>query len=220
MRCNGFSPRSVRLNAAGALSRRPRGRRRKQRAATLGDGGHGRGHAAAASRSRRGEGRMRTMRVARLSSAIVAPTFVASALAGCAPVGPNFVQPAAIVSPEYKEIKGWKIATPRQSEPKGEWWTVFRDPELGRLEFAVTVSNQTVKADEANYRAGACADRRGARRPLSDRQRQRLGHAFVARHPAPGVRHEPDRRSVGRLDPRRVGAGEARDRVRQAAGRK
>ncbi len=77
---------------------------------------------------------------------------VAFALAGCAPVGPNFLQPAAIVSPEYKEIKGWKVATPRASEPKGQWWTAFRDPELDRLASAVVVSNQTVKADEANYR--------------------------------------------------------------------
>jgi NodT family efflux transporter outer membrane factor (OMF) lipoprotein len=56
------------------------------------------------------------------------------------------------VSPQYKEIKGWKIATPRESEPKGAWWSVFHDPELDRLEQVVVVSNQTVKADEANYR--------------------------------------------------------------------
>ena len=77
---------------------------------------------------------------------------LALVLAGCAPVGPNFIQPAAIVSPQFKEIAGWKIATPRQSEPKGEWWTVFRDPELDRLQPAVAVSNQTILADEANYR--------------------------------------------------------------------
>jgi NodT family efflux transporter outer membrane factor (OMF) lipoprotein len=68
------------------------------------------------------------------------------------PVGPDFERPAAIVSPQYKEIAGWKVATPRASEPKGEWWTLFRDPELDRLERAVAVSNQSVKADEAIYR--------------------------------------------------------------------
>ena len=82
----------------------------------------------------------------------VTPLLVASALSGCAPVGPNFERPAAIVSPQFKEIKGWKIATPRQSEPKGEWWSVFHDPELDRLERVVAVSNQTVKSDEANFR--------------------------------------------------------------------
>ncbi len=55
----------------------------------------------------------------------------AAALAGCMPVGPDFVRPAAIVSPQYKEIAGWKIATPRANEPKGDWWSVFHDPELG-----------------------------------------------------------------------------------------
>jgi NodT family efflux transporter outer membrane factor (OMF) lipoprotein len=77
---------------------------------------------------------------------------IAGALSGCAPVGPDFLRPAAIVSPQFKEIAGWKIATPRQREPKGEWWSVFNDPELSRLESAVAISNQTVKADEANYR--------------------------------------------------------------------
>ena len=86
------------------------------------------------------------------AEALLAALVTALALAACAPVGPDFLRPAAIVSPQYKEIAGWKIATPRQSEPKGDWWTVFRDAELDRLERAVAVSNQTVKADEANYR--------------------------------------------------------------------
>ncbi len=88
----------------------------------------------------------------RLARAIVGLALAATALGGCAPVGPDFLKPAAIVSPEFKEIKGWKVATPRASEPKGDWWAVFHDPELSRLEAAVAISNQTLKADEANYR--------------------------------------------------------------------
>ena len=88
----------------------------------------------------------------RHDQAWVAACVTASALSGCAPVGPNFERPAAIVSPQFKEIKGWKIATPRANEPKGEWWSVFHDPELDRLERVVVVSNQTIKADEANFR--------------------------------------------------------------------
>jgi NodT family efflux transporter outer membrane factor (OMF) lipoprotein len=87
-----------------------------------------------------------------LSVARVAPLLASVACSGCAPVGPNFERPAAIVSPEFKEIKGWKIATPRANEPKGEWWSVFHDPELDQLMPVVSVSNQTIKADEANYR--------------------------------------------------------------------
>ncbi len=56
------------------------------------------------------------------------------------------------MSPQFKEIKGWKIATPRANEPKGAWWSVFHDPELDQLMQVVVVSNQTVKSDEANYR--------------------------------------------------------------------
>ena len=87
-----------------------------------------------------------------LSLARAAPLIAALAVSGCAPVGPNFERPAAIVSPQFKEIKGWKIATPRANEPKGEWWSVFHDPELDQLMRVVAVSNQTIKADEANYR--------------------------------------------------------------------
>jgi NodT family efflux transporter outer membrane factor (OMF) lipoprotein len=87
-----------------------------------------------------------------LALARAAPVVASVACSGCAPVGPNFERPAAIVSPQFKEIKGWKIATPRANEPKGEWWSVFHDPELDQLMRVVVVSNQTVKADEANYR--------------------------------------------------------------------
>src|SRR4029077_16682883 len=87
-----------------------------------------------------------------LALARAAPVVASVACSGCAPVGPNFERPAAIVSPQFKEIKGWKIATPRANEPKGEWWSVFHDPELDQLMRVVVVSNQTIKADEANYR--------------------------------------------------------------------
>ena len=87
-----------------------------------------------------------------LALARAAPLLASLALSGCAPVGPNFERPAAIVSPQFKEIKGWKIATPRANEPKGEWWSVFHDPELDQLMRVVVVSNQTIKADEATYR--------------------------------------------------------------------
>jgi NodT family efflux transporter outer membrane factor (OMF) lipoprotein len=100
--------------------------------------------------SARGAAIRRALRLFSLARA--APFLASVACAGCAPVGPNFERPAAIVSPQFKEIKGWKIATPRANEPKGEWWSVFHDPELDRLMRVVVVSNQTVKADEANYR--------------------------------------------------------------------
>ena len=73
-------------------------------------------------------------------------------LGGCDAVGPDYLKPAAIVPIEYKEMRGWKVSSPHDDSSKGEWWKVFRDSELDRLEAPVRVSNQTLKADEANYR--------------------------------------------------------------------
>jgi len=73
-------------------------------------------------------------------------------LLGCSPIGPDYVRPAAIVPAQYKEIKGWKIAAPRDDFAKGEWWKLFGDRELDRLEAQVSISNQTLISDEANYR--------------------------------------------------------------------
>src|SRR5579864_6091486 len=91
-------------------------------------------------------------RALRLFVARAAPFVACVALSACAPVGPNVERPAAIVSHEFKEIKGWKVATPRANEAKGAWWSVFHDRELDQLMRTVVVSNQTLKADEANYR--------------------------------------------------------------------
>ena len=71
---------------------------------------------------------------------------------GCEAIGPDYVKPAAIVPAQYKEMKGWKICSPRDDFAKGEWWKLFGDRELDVLEAQVSISNQTLKQDEANYR--------------------------------------------------------------------
>jgi NodT family efflux transporter outer membrane factor (OMF) lipoprotein len=70
---------------------------------------------------------------------------------GCM-VGPDYRRPDAPASPSFKELAGWKAGTPRDAADKGAWWSVYRDPELDRLERMVEVSNQTVKEFEAEYR--------------------------------------------------------------------
>jgi NodT family efflux transporter outer membrane factor (OMF) lipoprotein len=72
-------------------------------------------------------------------------------LLGCA-IGPDYLRPAAIVPAQYKEMKGWKLSSPRDDFAKGEWWKLFGDRELDLLEPQVSISNQTLKADEASYR--------------------------------------------------------------------
>jgi NodT family efflux transporter outer membrane factor (OMF) lipoprotein len=79
----------------------------------------------------------------------------AALLAACA-VGPNYHRPSAPVPAGYKELPpGWKVSTPKDDRDRGEWWSIFNDPELDGLERQVNVSNQNVKQYEAEYREAA-----------------------------------------------------------------
>ena len=71
-------------------------------------------------------------------------------LDGCL-VGPDYHRPSVPVPTEYKELAGWTVAAPAADAPKGDWWTAFNDPLLDTLEPMVSVSNQTVRQDYANY---------------------------------------------------------------------
>jgi NodT family efflux transporter outer membrane factor (OMF) lipoprotein len=71
-------------------------------------------------------------------------------LGGCA-VGPNYRTPAAEVPPTYKETANWMPAQPNDQNLGGNWWTIFQDPQLDSLELQVNVSNQNLKAAEAQY---------------------------------------------------------------------
>ncbi len=80
-------------------------------------------------------------------------------LSGCM-VGPKYVKPTVPLAPEYKETKTgsgetykeagtWQPAAPGDTTPRGDWWTIFRDPTLNLLEVRVATSNQTLKAAAA-----------------------------------------------------------------------
>ena len=92
----------------------------------------------------------RTGRVApdALRPALIGVAFLAG---GCS-VGPDYVKPTAPVPVLYKELKGWKPATPHDAFDRGTWWGVYKDLTLDRLERQVEISNQTLKASEAGYR--------------------------------------------------------------------
>jgi NodT family efflux transporter outer membrane factor (OMF) lipoprotein len=73
------------------------------------------------------------------------------ALAGCT-VGPDYSRDAAPTATQYKELKGWKHAEPRDdSVARGDWWRVYRDRGLDALLPQVEISNQTVAAAAAAY---------------------------------------------------------------------
>ncbi len=71
-------------------------------------------------------------------------------VAGCT-VGPNYKRPAAPVPPIYKEVGDWKPAQPNDQNLGGNWWEIFQDTQLNDLEAQVNVSNQNLKAAEAQY---------------------------------------------------------------------
>jgi len=88
------------------------------------------------------------------------------ALDGCM-VGPQYARPTAPLAPAFKEPlpenfkseDGWKLAQPGDAQLKGDWWTLFNDPQLNTLEAQVDPANQTLQEAEANFRAARAAVR-------------------------------------------------------------
>src|SRR6185437_15462781 len=74
-----------------------------------------------------------------------------TSLAACT-VAPDYRQPPAPVPTAYKEVDGWKPATPKVAASGQPWWSIYDDPVLDGLERQIDISNQTVKADEAAFR--------------------------------------------------------------------
>jgi len=77
-------------------------------------------------------------------------------LSGCT-VGPNYHLPTVQTPPAYKEVGDWKPAQPNDQNLGGTWWMMFQDPQLDALELQVNVSNQNLKAAEAQYRQSRAA---------------------------------------------------------------
>ena len=66
-------------------------------------------------------------------------------------MGPNYVRPKAEVPGDYKESNDWKVAQPSAEAIKGKWWEVYQDPLLNTLEEKIDVSNQSLKAAQAQF---------------------------------------------------------------------
>ena len=71
----------------------------------------------------------------------------ALALTGCL-VGPNYHRPSVNAPTAWKEQPpdGWKTATPHDEIAKGNWWTVFGDPDLDSLETQAIAANPNLQA--------------------------------------------------------------------------
>jgi multidrug efflux system outer membrane protein len=84
---------------------------------------------------------------------------LAIGLTGCA-VGPDYHRPNALQNqplpktfsdgnPTNQTI--WKIAEPSANLPRGEWWQLFNDSELNRLETLALTNNQNLIAAAARF---------------------------------------------------------------------
>jgi multidrug efflux system outer membrane protein len=71
----------------------------------------------------------------------LAGTASALVLAGCA-IGPDYKRPAVDVPPDWR----WKLAEPKDHVPRGEWWTVFDDPNLNELQQTARTNNLDLQA--------------------------------------------------------------------------
>jgi NodT family efflux transporter outer membrane factor (OMF) lipoprotein len=87
-------------------------------------------------------------------------------LSGCT-VGPNYHRPTAATAPAFKESAvvpppnppggGWKQVSPNDSALRPNWWEIYQDPQLDKLEQQVAVSNQTLKASYEQYMQATAA---------------------------------------------------------------
>jgi NodT family efflux transporter outer membrane factor (OMF) lipoprotein len=81
----------------------------------------------------------------------LAPLALALLVSACA-VGPDYQRPDVAMPTAFKEAKGWTAAIPKDNQAKGEWWSVYQDPELSSLLTQVQISNQNVAQYAAQYR--------------------------------------------------------------------
>ncbi|MGO9514650.1 MAG: efflux transporter outer membrane subunit [Steroidobacteraceae bacterium] len=99
-----------------------------------------------------------TANTVRQSSSVIAAGVLL--LTGCN-LAPHYDPPQVKPSAGFKEAvpggdtaaQGWKLAEPRDAALRNNWWEVYDDPQLNDLEARVAISNQTIVAAEANYRA-------------------------------------------------------------------
>jgi len=68
---------------------------------------------------------------------------------------PDSPPPASV----YQESGDWQTSQPADAEARGEWWTVFKDPQLDLLESKAGDANQNLKAAFARLQQARAATR-------------------------------------------------------------
>ncbi len=75
-----------------------------------------------------------------------------------AQVGPDYEVPSSIVTGRYKGGTLREVR-PLDGVPRGEWWTIFKDPELNRLQKEALRHSQTLKGAVARFDQARAATR-------------------------------------------------------------
>jgi NodT family efflux transporter outer membrane factor (OMF) lipoprotein len=78
-------------------------------------------------------------------------------ISGCT-VGPKYHPPKFQAPTAYKETPSnfkdngpWQVAQPEDAKLRGDWWTIFNDPELNALEDQLNINNQNIKQYFENF---------------------------------------------------------------------
>ena len=86
---------------------------------------------------------------AKLVRVSFAMMLAAIALGACT-VGPNYKRASAPVPAKWDLEEPWGQGAPKDEIPKGEWWSVFHDPDLEALEKEALSANQDLKTSVAH----------------------------------------------------------------------
>jgi len=96
---------------------------------------------------------------------VITALLVIALFAGCA-VGPDYrrpaalganVMPAAFGDAAITNADNWKHAEPSAHLPRGDWWGIYDDPELNRLELLTATNNQQIAVALANLEQASAA---------------------------------------------------------------
>lgn len=102
-----------------------------------------------------------------MKSAVLASLFLpaVATLSSCM-VGPDYQRPDTtdITPAAWK----WQTAAPRDDSPRGEWWKVFRDSELNRLESLALAASPSLRAAVARVDQARAAARISASELVPD----------------------------------------------------
>jgi NodT family efflux transporter outer membrane factor (OMF) lipoprotein len=75
---------------------------------------------------------------------------ICAVVAGC-DLAPKYHSPVVASPASYAEAAHWQKATPLDTAPRGDWWRVYDDAALNKLEAKVDVANPDIAAATAIY---------------------------------------------------------------------